>query len=70
MSWSVTEALSFTSKISIEYKDKQINSKTIMSVMSLGIPKNTKIKIITEGDEEEQVIKGIDQLMEKEGVGI
>jgi phosphocarrier protein HPr len=60
----------FTSKVSIEYKDKQINLKSIMGVMSLGIPEGATVKVIAEGADEDQVIKSIDKVMEKEGLGV
>ncbi len=65
----VSTVTSFNSEIVVEYKDKQINMKSIMGFMSLGIPEGAKVKIIAKGDDEEQVIKSIDQVMEKEGLG-
>lgn len=65
----VSSVTSFNSEILVEYKDKQINMKSIMGFMSLGIPEGVKVKIIAKGDDEEQAIKRIDQVMEEESLG-
>ncbi|MGE7687359.1 phosphocarrier protein HPr [Peribacillus simplex] len=59
----------FTSEVFIEYKDKQVNLKSIMGVMSLGIPEGAQVKIMAKGDDEEQVLKSIDKVMQTEGLG-
>jgi phosphocarrier protein len=41
-----------------------------MGVMSLGIPEGATVKVIAEGADEDQVIKSIDKVMEKEGLGV
>ncbi|MFE4709177.1 HPr family phosphocarrier protein [Peribacillus simplex] len=57
------------SEVFIEYKDKQVNLKSMMGVMSLGIPEGAQVKVMAKGDDEEQVLKSIDQVMQTEGLG-
>lgn len=59
----------FASEVFIEYKEKQVNLKSIMGVMSLGIPEGAQIKITANGDDEEQLLKSIDQVIKTEGLG-
>lgn len=58
----------FKSDVKLEYKERQVNLKSIMGVMSLGIPKGASVKVIARGDDESQVIESIDQVMENEGL--
>ncbi|MBG9813678.1 phosphocarrier protein HPr [Bacillus endophyticus] len=64
----VSAITSFKSDVKIEYKEKQVNLKSIMGVMSLAIPKGASVKVIATGDDESQVIKSIDEVMKKEGL--
>ncbi|HWO98527.1 MAG TPA: phosphocarrier protein HPr [Bacillus sp. (in: firmicutes)] len=58
----------FTSNIFIEYNDRQVNLRSIIGVMSLDIPEGAKVRIIAEGDDEEQVMRIINTTMKKEGL--
>ncbi|MBT2723300.1 phosphocarrier protein HPr [Bacillus sp. ISL-46] len=64
----VRAASLFSSDVKIEYKEKQVNLKSIMGVMSLGIPKGASVKVIATGDDESQVIASIDEVMKSEGL--
>lgn len=64
----VNKAGQFESEVEISYKDKSVNLKSIMGVMSLGIPKGAEIKITTNGGDEEEAIKGVEEVM-KEHLG-
>jgi len=64
----VSAVTPFQSEVLLEYKEKQINLKSIMGVMSLGIPKGAIIKVIAKGDDSEQAIASLDTVMEKEGI--
>jgi len=64
----VRAASPFSSDVKIEYKEKQVNLKSIMGVMSLGIPKGVSVKVIATGDDESQVIASIDEVMKSEGL--
>jgi phosphocarrier protein HPr len=60
----------FSSDVILEYKGKQVNLKSILGVMSLGIPQEETIKIIAQGDDAEQVLANIDEMMKTEGLGV
>ncbi len=64
----VQTAGKFESEITLEYKGKKVNLKSIMGVMSLGIGKDAEIKITVEGSDEENAIKSLEEVMQKEGL--
>ncbi|GAA0588465.1 phosphocarrier protein HPr [Virgibacillus siamensis] len=64
----VNKAGQFESEIEISYKEKSVNLKSIMGVMSLGIPKDAEVKITATGGDEEEAIKGVTEVM-KEHLG-
>jgi phosphocarrier protein len=61
----VNKASQFDSDIQVKYKDKYVNLKSIMGVMSLGIPGGAGIEIIAEGEDEQQAIEGIAAVIDK-----
>lgn len=64
----VNKAGQYTSDIQIAYKDKKVNLKSIMGVMSLGIPKGAEVEISAEGDDAAEAIAGITEVV-KEHLG-
>ncbi|WP_233711037.1 MULTISPECIES: phosphocarrier protein HPr [Lederbergia] len=64
----VQTASRFSSDIQLEYKDKKVNLKSIMGVMSLGIGKGVNITISADGSDEEEAMAGIEELFQKEGL--
>ncbi|MCJ8006074.1 phosphocarrier protein HPr [Lederbergia wuyishanensis] len=64
----VQTASRFSSDVQLEYKDKKVNLKSIMGVMSLGIGKGANITISTDGNDEEEAMAGIEELFQKEGL--
>ncbi|WP_226035997.1 phosphocarrier protein HPr [Aquibacillus saliphilus] len=65
----VNKAGQFTSDIKMEYNGKSVNLKSIMGVMSLGIPKDSEIKIVAEGTDEQEALDTIIDTIKKEGLG-
>ncbi len=65
----VNKAGSFTSDVTVEYNGKSVNLKSIMGVMSLGIPKDAVIKIIAEGSDEQEAVDAIYDVIKKEQLG-
>jgi phosphocarrier protein HPr len=59
-------ASKFHSDINLEYKDKKVNLKSIMGVMSLGIGQGAEIKILIEGNDEEEALRLFEETMVKE----
>ncbi|MCQ6275080.1 phosphocarrier protein HPr [Bacillus sp. V3B] len=64
----VQVASKFDSEISLEYNGKDVNLKSIMGVMSLGIGKGAEIKIIAEGKDEQEALKSLQEMFNKEGL--
>ena len=64
----VQAASKFVSEIILEYKDKKVNLKSIMGVMSLGIGKDADIKISAEGNDEQEAINTLQELLSKEAL--
>ncbi|MDY0405251.1 phosphocarrier protein HPr [Virgibacillus sp. 179-BFC.A HS] len=64
----VNKAGQYESEVEISYNGKKVNLKSIMGVMSLGIPKGAQITISAEGTDEEEAIKGIEEVI-KEHLG-
>mgnify|MGYP000273149685 CR=1 FL=1 len=59
----VQTASKFASDITLEYKGKSVNLKSIMGVMSLGIPTQSEITISCNGDDEEAAIAAIEEVL-------
>lgn len=64
----VNKAGQFEAEVEMVYNDKNVNLKSIMGVMSLGIPKGAEIKVTAEGSDEAEAIKGIEEVI-KEHLG-
>jgi len=57
----VSKANIFKSEIYISYKEKQANLKSIISLMSLGVPKGAEIIITVTGIDEEETFSQIER---------
>jgi len=55
----VNKASQFASTLSLIYEGKNVNLKSIMGVMSLGVPTKAFIEIIAEGEDEEDAVNVI-----------
>lgn len=64
----VNKAGQFEAEVEISYNNKTVNLKSIMGVMSLGIPKGAEIKVTANGKDEEEAIKGVEEVI-KEHLG-
>jgi phosphocarrier protein HPr len=64
----VKKASSFKSDVTVEFNGKKANVKSLIGVLSLGVTKNSKIKVIVSGDDEtlalEEVVKLIESIEE------
>jgi len=65
----VQTASKFDSDINLEYKDKKVNLKSIMGVMSLGIGQGADITITAEGSDADDALTALEETMRKEGLG-
>jgi phosphocarrier protein HPr len=64
----VQTASKFDSEVHLQYKEKKVNLKSIMGVMSLGVGKGADITIITEGSDEEEALNSLEETLKKEGL--
>lgn len=61
----VQEASQYASKIFIEVKDKKINAKSIMGMMSLNLAAGEEVTVTAEGEDEEKAAEGITMFLEE-----
>ncbi|OKL37495.1 phosphocarrier protein HPr [Domibacillus mangrovi] len=65
----VQAASKFSSDITLDYNGKSVNLKSIMGVMSLGIPKGASIKIAANGSDADAAIAALEETMKSQGLG-
>ena len=65
----VQTASKFSSDVNLEYNGKTVNLKSIMGVMSLGIPKGASIKVTASGADETQAIDAVGETIKSQGLG-
>lgn len=64
----VQAASKFSSDITLSYEGKDVNLKSIMGVMSLGVGQGADVTISASGDDEADAIAAIEDTMKKEGL--
>ncbi|GAA2985093.1 phosphocarrier protein HPr [Lentilactobacillus parakefiri] len=64
----VMAAQEYKADVTLTYNGRTVNLKSIMGVMSLGIPQNSYVEIAAEGEDEKEAMAGIDAYLEKAGV--
>jgi len=62
----VQEANRYAADVFVEVKDKRVNAKSIMGIMSLAIRPGTEITLIAEGSDAEQAVSSLKALVSKE----
>ena len=64
----VNQASKFSSNINLIYSGKSVNLKSIMGVMSLGVPTKATVEIEAEGEDEKDVIESIAKVIKEQKV--
>ncbi|MCM3586243.1 phosphocarrier protein HPr [Mesobacillus maritimus] len=64
----VQAASKFDADVHLQYKEKKVNLKSIMGVMSLGIGQGADITIIAEGSDEADALNTIEETLKREGL--
>lgn len=59
-------ASQYDSSVYVEVKDKKVNAKSIMGMMTLGIPEGGQVNVIADGSDEAQVIEHIQKYLNNE----
>ena len=62
----IQKANSYKSSLWVEKEDCRVNAKSLLGVLSLGIVKGTTITLIADGQDENDAITGLIDLIEKE----
>lgn len=58
----------FKSDITIEHNGKKVNLKSILGVMSLGVPSGSVVTIAADGEDENEAIEKATDVMNTEGI--
>jgi phosphocarrier protein HPr len=59
-------AAGFKSKIELQYNQKKVNAKSSLSLMTLGLGHNAEFTILADGEDSEQALKTLAELVDKE----
>ncbi|CAA7603012.1 Phosphotransferase system, HPr histidine phosphorylation site [Acididesulfobacillus acetoxydans] len=59
----VENASKFKSKITIEKEGRSVDAKSILGILSLGANKGSRIRLTTEGEDEEQAAQELIDLL-------
>lgn len=65
---AVNAASKFKCEVKVTYKERTVNMKSIMGVMSLGIPTQSEITISCEGEDEDLAIQTIEEILKTQKV--
>ena len=65
---AVNAASKFKCKVKVAYKGRTVNMKSIMGVMSLGIPTQSEITVSCEGEDEDVAVKTIEDVLRAQKV--
>ena len=65
---AVNAASKFKCDVKVSFKERSVNMKSIMGVMSLGIPTQSDIKISCDGEDEEEAIVAIENTLKEQKV--
>ena len=65
---AVNAAAKAKSDVNVAFKGREVNMKSIMGVMSLGIPTQAEIVISATGEDEEDAIKAIEDVLRAENI--
>ncbi|MDQ5983780.1 MAG: HPr family phosphocarrier protein [Eubacteriales bacterium SKADARSKE-1] len=60
----IQKANEYGCSIWIEKEERRVNAKSLLGVLSLGIVGGTTIKIIAEGQDEEEAVDGLTKLIQ------
>ncbi len=60
----IQKANEFKSSIWIEKEERRVNAKSLLGILSLGIVGGTTIRIIADGADEEDAVKGLVDLVD------
>lgn len=59
----VQVASQFESSIYVEHESKKVNAKSIMGMMTLGLPAGESVTVSAEGEDEDKAIESIEKYL-------
>lgn len=62
----VQEANRYKADVFLQKDEKKVNAKSIMGIMSLAIAKGTSITLMADGDDAQQAVSALSQLITEE----
>ncbi len=65
---AVNAASKFKCDVKVSFKERSVNMKSIMGVMSLGIPTQSEITISCDGEDEDVAIEAIEATLKEQNV--
>ncbi|MEY8351382.1 phosphocarrier protein HPr [Bacillus cereus] len=65
----VNKAGQYEAEMVLQYKEKSVNLKSIMGIMSLGVPSGAEVTIVAEGKDAKEALEALEELMKSEGIG-
>lgn len=65
----VNKVSQYNAEIVLQYKEKSVNLKSIMGIMSLGVPSGAEVTIVAEGNDAKEALAALEELMKSEGIG-
>jgi phosphocarrier protein HPr len=65
---AVNAASKFKSEVNVSFKGRSVNMKSIMGVMSLGIPTQSEVVISCNGEDEAVAIESIETVLRQQKV--
>ena len=60
------KANEFKGSVWIEKDERRVNAKSLLGVLSLGIIKDTAINIVADGEDDEQAVETLSELISKD----
>ncbi|MCD8021256.1 MAG: HPr family phosphocarrier protein [Clostridiales bacterium] len=64
----IQTASQYESKVYVEVQNKKVNAKSIMGMMTLGLPAGEKITVSAAGDDEQEAIDHIEKYLNNESI--
>lgn len=65
----VNAVMPFEAEVQLTYKDKSVNMKSIVGVMSQGVASGSIVKISANGPDAEPLMQAVSEIMSTKGIG-
>lgn len=62
----IQTASQYDSRVYVQSENKKVNAKSLMGMMSLGLPRGSVLTIVAEGSDEEEAIEDIEKYLNNE----